>query len=179
MVSEYGYFSDLQLETISSRDFGNAVDKALLEFKGCLKDNREGAQAFCAFGTLKAGKESPVRLGVGIYAPALAIWWAIWGSESLLVLRTEDLECSPAATIEAVFAHIGVTKTMPGRDLGSVVGRSNERPSSRKFSPPPPTLQALERFYAPFNANLAHLTGDSRFLWKDPPCAREKKQLAI
>ena len=152
--------------------FDSAVDDALQSYRKCVDDNPTSSW-FCPFENLKGGKEADVRLGIGIYVAALVVWRSIWGAEPLLVLRTEDLECSAHGVMETVFTHIGVRPSWTGQPAWKK-SRVNERELDRMFAPSHESVAKLKAFYRPFNRQLAVLMDDSKFLWEDSPCNKTK-----
>jgi hypothetical protein len=150
-----------------NKEFEKNVNEAIPSFHHCVADNPT-ASWFCPFETLKGGKDSGIRLGIGIYVAPLIIWRSVWGFDPLLVLRSEDLRCNPQDTMASVFEHIGVRPwTLSPSSARTLV---NERGNDRKFTPSVTSLISLKRFYRPFNRQLATLLNDPKFLWEDDPC---------
>ena len=64
---------------------------------------------------------------IGLYMPQLQRFLDEFGREPLLILLFDDLETSPAATMEAIFRHIGV----PPRPIAPLAARENVGKVSR------------------------------------------------
>jgi len=101
---------------------------------------------------VRAGAESEL-ISPGCYVENLRRWRACYPPEQLLVLFAEDLEARPQAVMDQVLAYLGY----PPHDYGDYLQkRFNQAPPAR---PDAATAAALQAFYAPHNAALAHYLG--------------------
>lgn len=108
----------------------------------------------------------------GAYALWIAAWQPAFPASSLLVLRLEDYEASPQASLAAVLAFLRLappTEPTWRRMLAKPRANRQRAASGAGAAMRAATRALLDAFYAPFNAELARLMGDERYLWLDVP----------
>ena len=108
-----------------------------------------------------------LRLYHSVYAPYVADWLRFYERRNILVIRSEDYAARMADTLRQIYAFLD----LPDADADTIqtlvsMPHSNTNPVS--IAPMLPQTKALlERFFAPYNQQLAELLGDEKFLWKD------------
>jgi hypothetical protein len=89
----------------------------------------------------------------GRYAEQLARWMRHFETDQLLVLEAEHLQAAPLETLDRVAAFLGLESWRP-----NVAARHNPGGVARV---PQPVLDYLESYFAPHQAQLEELLGDS------------------
>jgi hypothetical protein len=125
----------------------------------------------------------------GLYAPPMAVWRAAFPPGALLAVRYESMMAQPRATLDRVFAHIGVSTALDdatwavmlalfgqgaadaekacGAGGGAAAGCDRGLHVSSRTAGllAPQAAEALRRLYAPFNGDLADALGDDGWRW--------------
>ncbi|KAL6753537.1 P-loop containing nucleoside triphosphate hydrolase protein [Haematococcus lacustris] len=101
----------------------------------------------------------------GMYSIFLEVWLRHFQRSSMLVLKSEDYFRAPGATVDKVFAFLGLTKPSDPGVVASIarVGQP------RSFSATAPAMlpearQLLQDLYSPYNMELADLLKDPTWL---------------
>eukprot|EP00899_Mesostigma_viride_P010138 jgi/Mesvir1/19125/Mv12867-RA.2 len=108
----------------------------------------------------------------GMFSVYLPAWWEVFPREQLLVLRMEHYSKNTKAELVRVMDFLGMREPSEA-EWGKILEMKtkNTRETNNKggtgASGPmlPETREMLERFYRPFNEQLAHMLGDQGFLW--------------
>ena len=99
------------------------------------------------------GRQS-IRQGLlrqGHYAEELREWFDCFGSDQILLVRSEDLFADPATTYGVVCRHLGLPDTTPPTFGVANAGRPSDLPAEAR--------RWLDDHFAGPNAELAELTG--------------------
>jgi len=120
------------------------------------------------------------QLAKGLYSAFLPDYWASFTREQLLVLRSEEYGRDLEGSLAAVLAHVGLQQ--PSAEVWERM-LQRERSNSRKQAGAArggaagemagETRRLLTEFYAPWNAELAGMLGDERYLRWNSPDAEE------
>ena len=111
------------------------------------------------------------KLTVSIYYVHLLKWLQFYPKEQFLFLRTDDMATDPPEFLSRITNFLGLRPVSPQQARQWFKKKKNvqkskiENPS--KFVMRNETWRLLEDFYKPYNAMLADLTSDERFLWND------------
>ncbi len=186
---------------LSAAALGAAVDAAAPQLAACVAAHGRGAPCGLGAATFRAADllDGPALTAAGahpkhlewlrdgLYAPPLAVWRAAFPPGALLAVRYETLMAAPRATLERVFAHIGVDAALGdatwqrmlalfaggnadaaaacdsgGGGAGKRCAGLSQRTAGLLSPVAAATLRAL---YAPFNDDLADATGDEGMRW--------------
>ena len=171
------YFIEDEAKITADR-FDKVVKERIAAHRACVQAAAGWEKAFCPFQDVRPGRsmrEGSVRLNVGMYARALAVWWRHFPRDQLLVVRAEDLKADPGAAMRKVFDHLHLAQpddtpaAFARKERGSLLKverAANVRDEARTFVPHAHTTARLRKFFAPFNQELAMLLDDEAFLWR-------------
>ncbi|XP_012941853.1 carbohydrate sulfotransferase 15-like [Aplysia californica] len=110
----------------------------------------------------------PVRLIPGMYDIFLGKWLDVFPPGQVLVLRNEDYALDMKKNIKAVFTFLGLDP-LPEAELDRIskLPRMFEKTEKDKQLGQMlnKTRRILDKFYAPFNRNLAGRLHNDKFLW--------------
>ncbi|KAK7499489.1 hypothetical protein BaRGS_00009141 [Batillaria attramentaria] len=132
-------------------------------------------------------RHSTIRLNEGLYSVYVEDWLRIFKREQIMVIRNEDYSENVEGTMISAFIWLGMapltvtdnnhdglllftTAPLTDAQLKPIVEHVsvNTGQNYGVVGPMlPETIEILNEFYAPFNARLAELLEDDRFLWKD------------
>lgn len=104
------------------------------------------------------------RLTIGLYIVHIKKWLQFYPLENFLFIKMEDISEEPVETLSKItqFLNIAPVRRETARDYFS-------HPHNVLHNKPPPmdetTRVRLERFYQPYNEELAKTLNDERFLW--------------
>ena len=135
----------------------------------------------CALASSAPGGARPAAVAAqwlkeGIYVETLRVWAALFPMRQILVMRYEDLMQRPREALQAAFDHIGLRGAGAALDedawlrLGEATGlhvgpvTGARRREKARQTVDAATYKRLAQFYAPYNKQLAELTGNPRFL---------------
>ena len=110
------------------------------------------------------------RLRVGIYFVYLKDWIKVFPRENILVLTTEEYALGPLDFIRKVFLPFAELEDFREHDRRSIeswdriIRGSNRRGRKVMLNK---TRETLEKFYQPYNLQLAELLGDNKYLWSE------------
>ena len=112
------------------------------------------------------------RLLIGLYYVHIHKWMQFYPRENFLFLRTEDMLQEPHQLMTRITEFLGidpVSEDQAKEWLSKVSNARHWHPSvdPAKLVMRQETVKLLEDFFGPYNAKLAELAGDERFLWKD------------
>ena len=111
------------------------------------------------------------KLTVSIYYVHLLKWLQFYPKEQFLFLRTDDMATDPPEFLSRITNFLGLRPVSPQQARQWFKKKKNvqkfkiENPF--KFVMRNETWRLLEDFYKPYNAMLADLTSDEKFLWND------------
>ena len=154
-------------------NFHNNVVSVIQHFNGCLL-NHSLYECANENGNLEdrylfAGMRH--KLTVSIYYVHLLKWFQFYSKEQFLFLRTDDMVTDPPEFLSRITNFLGLHPVSPQQARQWFKKKKNvqtfifENPS--KFVMRNETWRLLEDFYKPYNAMLADLASDERFLWND------------
>lgn len=155
-------------QRIIDKMFSSIIMKELARLQSCLVGNPGSFWDECIhFNLLTA--EPPfmgchkVRLGVGIYVTFIKRWLKFFNRNQFLFLRLEDMAQQPYKVFTKVWSFLGI-KALSVEIFESIVAAT---PRSLSNYPPLDTdmRNKLEKFFAPFNNQLANLLNDTSFSW--------------
>ena len=110
-------------------------------------------------------------LGISIYFVHLVKWLQFYPKEQFLFLRTEDININTDRFLSTITNFLGLDPVSPQLAEQWLGRRANVQTlvaaDPRKIQMWNRTRTLLEGFFRPFNAMLAELMGDQRFLWND------------
>ena len=158
-----------QMRQYAAGNFHREVVADVEHFRKCLKkkslyecvnDNR--------FRSSKCGGVGS-RMTVSLYYVHLSKWLQFYPKEQFLFLRTEDISADPHSLMKKITDFLGVEPVSPSQAEQWLSKRVNVQNASYEGSTKmrKETRELLEKFYRPYNAMLAELTGDSRFKWEE------------
>ena len=101
----------------------------------------------------------------GLYSVWLHLWLSHFPRESFLVVKAEDYFARPRAVLQRVFEHLG-TAPPSGEGWDAILGAASIRSAATGAEMTTAARQALDEFYAPFDADLAALLGDQTWRWR-------------
>ena len=92
--------------------------------------------------------------------------WLAYFKSNVLVVRSEDYFAEPMAQMHRIFRHLGFADADLDQAARAEVQRAGQPKSShqQQHAMLPDARALMADFYAPYNAALADLTGDVRFL---------------
>ena len=110
---------------------------------------------------------------MGIYFAHIRKWLSVVPKERFLFLTLEELIADPVQTATSISRFLGVKQSAvdirKGAELASFCNENSQGSINYKTSPDlqmrNDTRHMLETFYRPFNALLADLLQDKKFLW--------------
>ena len=113
------------------------------------------------------------RVAMGIYFAHIRKWLSVVPKERFLFLTLEELIEDPVQTATSISRFLGVKQSaadiQKGAELASFCNENSQGSINYKTSPDlqmrNDTKHMLETFYRPFNALLADLLQDMKFLW--------------
>ena len=113
------------------------------------------------------------RVAMGIYFAHIRKWLSVVPKERFLFLTLEELIEDPIQTATSISRFLGVKQSVAdiqkGAELASFCNENSQDSINYKTSPDlqmrNDTKHMLEIFYRPFNALLADLLQDTKFLW--------------
>ena len=153
-------------------NFHNKIVSDLEYFNGCL---RERSLYECVSEARFRGSECGdvgYRVTISMYYIHLLKWLQFYPRKQFLFLRTEDMTTDSEAFMNKIteFLEISPVSADSAHKWLSATSRTRKLPgldpqidiTMRRDS-----KELLEDFYRPFNAKLAELVGDKRFLWDD------------
>ncbi len=113
------------------------------------------------------------RVAMGIYFTHIRKWLSVVPKERFLFLTLEELIADPVQTATSISRFLGVeqsaTDIQKGAELARLCNENSQDAINYKTSPNlqmrNDTKHMLETFYRPFNALLADLLQDKKFLW--------------
>lgn len=156
-------------QQVMYRTFTSIVTKELIRLKTCLNGNSGIHIDECIHLNILTAKApfhgcNKVRLGVGIYVTFIKRWFKFFNRDQFLFLRLEDMAANPYKLFTKVWSFIDI-EPMSVEGFESVVSST-----PRALSNYPPlnkdTRETLEKFFAPFNNELAILLNDTNFRWQ-------------
>ena len=100
-----------------------------------------------------------------MYSEFLGEWLASFPRDQLLFLRNEDYKVAQREHMDAVFGFLGV-RNLTEPEWGTVMSMPVKNVGKDKSEMLPETRKLLSQFYAPYNAMLAKLLNDDRYLWQ-------------
>ncbi|GFR45882.1 hypothetical protein Agub_g7335 [Astrephomene gubernaculifera] len=119
---------------------------------------------------------NPQQLVKGMYSEFIMDWLNHWPRDQLLFLRNEDYSAATREHMQAVIAFLDMRQPSQ-QEWDKIMTMATRNKNSNKYKPMLPETRALlESFYKPYNERLAHILGDERWLWRDPPKAKKPDQ---
>lgn len=104
------------------------------------------------------------RLTIGLYIVHIKKWLQFYPLENFLFIKMEDISEEPVETLSKITQFLNIAPVQ-----GEMAGEFFGHPQNVLHSKPPPmdetTQVRLERFYQPYNEELAKTLNDERFLW--------------
>jgi len=155
--------------------FHSKVEQEIVQFNSCL----ENASAFECSSIRTSHTEGPEvdyegtrassmvwhRLSLGMYVVHIKKWLQFYPLKNFLFLRMEDFGERPRIVLANITNFLGVQRSY-GAMARLLRLHKNTRPTQVQ-SMSQKTVALLQKFYHPYNQELATLLNDSRFLWKD------------
>uniref|UniRef100_A0A7R9YQ49 Sulfotransferase n=1 Tax=Chlamydomonas euryale TaxID=1486919 RepID=A0A7R9YQ49_9CHLO len=115
----------------------------------------------------------PQQLIKGMYAEFVEPWLRVFPKEQVLFLRSEDYKAAPREHLTTVLRFLGMRDLTDDEWERMTSAKRANAQSSRYPRMLPETRELLEKFFAPYNAKLAKMLGDERYLWNDVRQASE------
>nr|KAG5708482.1 hypothetical protein BaRGS_026209 [Batillaria attramentaria] len=145
--------------------FHDYVVKGVQIYKDCFK---RASIRECAYNE-DVYDEAVIRLNEGLYSVYVEDWLRIFKREQIMVIRNEDYSENVEGTMISAFIWLGMAPLTDAQLKPIVEHVSVNTGQNYGVVGPmlPETIEILNEFYAPFNARLAELLEDDRFLWKD------------
>ena len=152
--------------------FHNILVSDLEYFNGCL---RERSLFECVSENRFRGDECGgvgYRITVSMYYVHLLKWLQFYRREQFLFLRTEDMSAEPEAFMNRITEFLGISP-VPADSANKWLSARNNVQRLEGLDPwidltmRKDSKELLENFYRPYNAKLAELIGDRKFLWDD------------
>lgn len=150
---------------LSPQHFDESVKSSIDEWRECtaLYSDR-----ICAYNkTIQNNMK--VRLHNGLYCVFLEDWLKVFPQEQVLVVRMEDYHSNVTQTVATIYNHLGLrpltdeeekrVRIAPVRNKNKKKAEIGEMLNS--------TIDALRKFYQPYNRKLSHILKDSKFMWDD------------
>ncbi|CAG2197783.1 CHST15 [Mytilus edulis] len=150
-------------QTRTSKGFHDAVHFSITYLKYCMK--RRTLES-CLYDRKHIAMYK-ARIHVGFYAVYLKEWLKLFPKEQILVLKTEDYAENIKGTLKQIFKFLQLEK-LPEIDLDRIVQKEKAYKTTLKKKQGPmhkQTKDLLNKFYKPYNEDLALLLNDSRFMW--------------
>ena len=154
----------------SAKLFHNKIERLVEQFNNC---TRTASVFECTNLRTKKLPQEDIggcnikrqRLTIGMYVVHLKKWLQFFPIKNFLFIRTEDLSKHPEDIILSITNFLGI-ESGPGAMSEILKLHKNAHPSGVQPMNPS-TMDLLEKFYQPYNEELAHLLNDNSFLWKD------------
>ncbi|XP_071113510.1 carbohydrate sulfotransferase 15-like isoform X1 [Haliotis cracherodii] len=111
----------------------------------------------------------PMRIHISCYSVFMKEWMRVFPRESFLVLRNEDYGHDIKNHMNMVFSFLNMSR-LPDEDMDVISNAKRKHVTQSKKNKGPmmeSTRVLLNKFFEPFNKELATLLQDDRFLWKD------------
>lgn len=163
LYSDYLYFNT---KNKSADDFHNAISYAIEVYHNC--SVKHGVRG-CVY-NLAVANRVRVRLRVGLYSVYLQDWLKVFPRDQFLILKLEDYSENQLLYIKQINKFLGL-RELNQDEADEITDQANY--NSRKASDKElggmhsKTRKALQKFYRPFNEDLATILKDKRFLWQD------------
>ena len=181
LYSDYRAYPSSHDEITTPEDFHKRVVGEIAVWNECLNTKRLPFNR-CAYGfnwpegfsggtTVDFWSDFSLdRVRVSIYFAYLKDWIKVFSRENILVLTVEEYTLGPEELIQKYFLPFAELEgygslERPGLDKWEKFDRSNNRTPTKLMLEE--TREILERFYQPYNLQLAELLGDNKFLWAD------------
>lgn len=107
------------------------------------------------------------RLSIGLYSVHIKKWLQFYPLENFLFIKMEDISASPWSTISRITDFLNI-EPVP-RELAETILGTPQNSMNAKLrnllAMDENTRVMLERFYQPYNEELAKMLNDDRFLW--------------
>lgn len=105
------------------------------------------------------------RLTIGMYIVHIKKWLQFYPLENFLFIKMEDISDDSAGTILRITQFLNIPP-LPRETAESIFGQPQNALNMSKSQPMDESTKVLlERFYQPFNEELAKTLNDERFLW--------------
>lgn len=170
LYSDYIYFSyrtshgkdpAKKRYTYDAKGFHLAVEQSIVEMNRCLKEHEA---VICAWEQRRYDPRTQIQLGM--YSAFLQTWHQFFPPSSFLIICQEDVKTVPRDTFDRITEFLGIPPLSNISLFGGADGKMKQSNSGRSRKDMlPETRSLLDEFYAPFNAKLAHITKDNRFLF--------------
>ena len=160
LYSEYLYFWLHKTEVRTPQSFHVEVIKEIAFFNSCLSSKTLRS---CCYSS-RAMNSVKIRLELGVYVCFVRDFFDAFGN-NLLLLTLEEYHSNPFETLTKVFNHVKVS--IPD-DLHTYFEDSDTRNVNTDLKIEvgeilPETMQMLNDFYGPYNAQLAHLLQNTKY----------------
>ena len=178
--SAYYFFSKFYCpHRLSAVELHKGVVGQVTAYRQCLSKLQVDAEYECLFEYSRYYNDTiwpcyVLTLPQAVYYHSITLWMRHFPRDQLLFLRMEDLTHNATDMAVQVFSFLGLSPPSP-QVLHAVAQQAKLRANSNSLlsrSPEeatmlPETKALLQDFFEPFNAKLAELLEDSRYLWKD------------
>ena len=170
--SEYYYFGIKYKYTLSADDFHELTIAFINAYKSCTSAGF--SELHCIYS--RQLKYAHFRPLVSMYYYSLARWFKYFKREQFLLLTTDELAEDELTVALQMYQFLGLAKPnahilnlvqkREGRQVNSIKKRMSKYHTSLAPTVHNKTIKILNQFFEPFNAKLASLVGDNKFLWK-------------
>ncbi|KAK4326104.1 hypothetical protein Pmani_003357 [Petrolisthes manimaculis] len=163
LYSSYLFFKKAM--DLSPQHFDECVKYSVEKWKECttLYSDRTCAYNKTLQNTLK------VRLYNGLYSVFLQDWLRVFPQQQVLVVRMEDYHTNVTQTLHTIYTHLGLRPLTDEEEkkviISPVLNKNKRKGQIGQILNS--TIQVLEKFYQPYNRQLSHILGNSKFMWKD------------
>lgn len=107
------------------------------------------------------------RLTIGLYAVHIKKWLQFYPQENFLFIKMEDISKYPFGTVSNITRFLNLIPASQEFVDEKIDKPQNILASSSISAMEQRTKNLLDKFYRPFNEELAKMLNDDRFLWKD------------
>ncbi|KAK0058002.1 carbohydrate sulfotransferase 15 [Biomphalaria pfeifferi] len=149
----------------SVQSFHQHVLRAIDMLQACFSRHTE---LFCLY-SKQLHMNIPVRLVVGMYDVFLDKWLKVFPTEQILIIRNEDYSKFTLNYLNTTFNFLGL-KPLSQSKLEEVekLSRQHETKKVKDYGQMMNATKAiLDKFYLPYNQQLAKRLNDSKYMWTD------------
>ena len=166
LYSDYLYFRRKRQEK-DKRIFHEKAKDAVTRFNNCLK-NPDLSTMHCVYANTSK-YDFLGRLRIGLYYFHIRSWLAAFPKDQLLVIRMEDYSRDTASTLQNVYSFLGV-KYLDEQSIQNYISQTKPRNANEKSYVDngdmlDETKEMLMRFYRPYNAKLAEILNDEKYMY--------------
>jgi hypothetical protein len=157
---------DVIKQSVAEYDMSETFDASDFEEGGVVWFR---ASQVCAHDRYQFGLAGWGRLNIGLYVLFIEKWLEHFAPSQFLVVRLEDYDTDPKTYMEQVFTFLEMEMpedTQWERILKSEHANQHHGPRDAIL---PETESLLRDFYRPYNALLAKLAEDKKYLWEVTP----------